>query len=413
MGDTEMAPAGNEEASVEVASSEGSVSENNESTPPASDLTATTGSSDSSTGSTPGEDLSSSSFVPPTDASTKEMSPTEKNDLSSLGSELSQPGTQPELVTPPSTEPLSLDTPSTDSAATTQGTEALTAGPAPEAASTATEPKTGKASLTTTSTSKIPAIPSEAIQKGKANLNRYYFVRSGDTPESLSQLFYGSADHVKEIISWNVPAKSWKAGTLIYFVSADQPDDNEMSSFYEEQGISTDTYTVKTGDQLSTIAAQKYGNMMSWKEIASLNHLANPDHIKPGQQLTILPTQMTSIHTKPAAVTAQLPPAAPAKPAEPEVRVLTEEDQEEMAFGGPAVEKQPIGVASQKLPAPKNQTANQMEKSKETHMAALEVAQPEQTNMTGMALGGGFACLALFLFLVRRSRSKARAEFLD
>ena len=44
------------------------------------------------------------------------------------------------------------------------------------------------------------------------------------------------------------------------------------------------TYTVKRGDTLSEIAA-KYG--VSWREMAKLNHLDNPDLIFPGQVFKI------------------------------------------------------------------------------------------------------------------------------
>jgi nucleoid-associated protein YgaU len=44
------------------------------------------------------------------------------------------------------------------------------------------------------------------------------------------------------------------------------------------------TYTVKSGDTLSGIAA-KYGT--SWQRLADINGISNPDVIYPGQVLTI------------------------------------------------------------------------------------------------------------------------------
>lgn len=410
LGENELSSGSSESsADVSVAAETPSeaTSESTESAPPASDLSSfSSGSSDSS--GTPSEDLSSSSTPADTTAG---LTASESNDLSALSGDIAAAPatTQPELVIPPVAD-ATVTTPTESLGETTMPESAnvlpdatvasnpdTLPAPAPEVAATEAPKAEVKAAAVTV---KAVTIPTQAINKGGASLNRYYFARKGDTAESLSQLFYGSADHTKEIAKWN--GKSLKAGSLVFFVSADQPDDNEMSSFYEEQGISTDTYTVKAGDQLSTIAQEKYGNVLSWKEIASLNHLQNPDQINPGQTLTLLPTQMTSIHAKPAAVTAQLPPV---KSAEPEVKVLTEEDQEEMAFA--PVDKEE--VAGQKLPAP----GTQMEKNKETHMAALEVANPEASNFTALALAGGFAALALFLFLVRRARSRARAEFME
>jgi len=425
LGENELS-SGGVESSMDITSqsdtvaempSESTSSESTEATPPASDLSSFSSDSGGS-GATPSEDLSSSTPVEQSSPSA-DLTTSESNDLSTLSGDLAAPSTQPELVIPPAAETAEVTIPQTDALsseslggslpessnvlpdATVASNPDTLPAPAPEEVAAPVSAPEVKAAAPVV-TAKALTIPTQAISKAGANLNRYYFARSGDSADSLSQLFYGSTDNSKEIAKWN--GKSFKAGSLVYFVSADQPDDSEMSSFYEEQGISTDTYTVKAGDQLSTIAQNKYGNVQSWKEIASLNHLTNPDHISPGQQLTLLPTQMTSIHAKPAAVTAQLPPAQ-VKAAEPEVKVLTEDDQEELAFA--QVEKEEI--AGQKLPAP----GSQMEKNKETHMAALEVAQPDGSSFTALALGGGFAALALFMFLVRRARTRARAEFME
>ena len=49
------------------------------------------------------------------------------------------------------------------------------------------------------------------------------------------------------------------------------------------------TYTVKSGDSLSKIAKEVYGDAGQWKKIHEANKAAipNPDLIQPGQQLTI------------------------------------------------------------------------------------------------------------------------------
>ena len=48
-------------------------------------------------------------------------------------------------------------------------------------------------------------------------------------------------------------------------------------------------YTVKSGDNLSKIAKQFYGDPGKWKKIHAANRekIPNPDLIHPGQQLTI------------------------------------------------------------------------------------------------------------------------------
>jgi nucleoid-associated protein YgaU len=47
-------------------------------------------------------------------------------------------------------------------------------------------------------------------------------------------------------------------------------------------------YTVKPGDTLYSIAAQKLGNGNEWHAIAELNEIQNPKLIRPGQDLEIL-----------------------------------------------------------------------------------------------------------------------------
>jgi LysM repeat protein len=48
-------------------------------------------------------------------------------------------------------------------------------------------------------------------------------------------------------------------------------------------------YTVKSGDTLSGIAAQQYGDSMRWPAIADANGIDDPRGLKPGQILTIPP----------------------------------------------------------------------------------------------------------------------------
>src|ERR1700744_3921838 len=48
--------------------------------------------------------------------------------------------------------------------------------------------------------SSLPQIPSQALTANADTLNRFYFLRAGDTPEKVSQFLYGStskADSLK------------------------------------------------------------------------------------------------------------------------------------------------------------------------------------------------------------------------
>jgi hypothetical protein len=132
---------------------------------------------------------------------------------------------------------------------------------------------------------KVPHVRSQPLHKGNATLNRFYFVRKGDTPKTVSQLIYGTPDRAKNLKRWNKGA--WKPGKLLYYQSANQPDDTAMKSFYEERGLTPEQYPVQRGDWISRIAKKKLGAAGSWKEIAVLNGLSSPDSISSGQNLAI------------------------------------------------------------------------------------------------------------------------------
>jgi nucleoid-associated protein YgaU len=78
----------------------------------------------------------------------------------------------------------------------------------------------------------------------------------------------------------------------------DKPND-PTPDFSDVQGGSSSSapppatreYTVKSGDSLSKIAKQIYGDANAWRRIfqANTDKIKNPDLIHPGQVLTIPP----------------------------------------------------------------------------------------------------------------------------
>lgn len=162
--------------------------------------------------------------------------------------------------------------------------------------------------------SMVSHIPGSAIRRGKVQLNRFYFVRGGDTPASVSQLIYGNEGRASDLAFWNGHTKSWKPGRTIFYRSPSQPDDQKMRAFFEERGIPSEEYIVKRSDWLSKIAQVKLGDPRSWKEIAAVNGVDRPDSIEVGQKLLVFPQDLhgfTAEHSAPAQVAAKPQPVEP------------------------------------------------------------------------------------------------------
>lgn len=136
-----------------------------------------------------------------------------------------------------------------------------------------------------------PTIPKFAVKRKGKSLNRFYFVRRGDTANSVSQLIYGNAGQAKNLKKWN---PGWSVGKLVYYSSPIDPNDKSMQSFYQEKQVTPDEYTIQRGDWLSKVAKNKLGNSSSWKEIAVVNGLKRPDAIEVGQKIAIYPKDLTA-----------------------------------------------------------------------------------------------------------------------
>lgn len=52
----------------------------------------------------------------------------------------------------------------------------------------------------------------------------------------------------------------------------------------------TKTQTVKSGDSLSSIASDAYGDPSKWRDIAEENNISNPRVLDPGKEITIPPS---------------------------------------------------------------------------------------------------------------------------
>jgi len=142
------------------------------------------------------------------------------------------------------------------------------------------------------SPSKNPVIRSRAFEMNGEQVNRYYFVRPGDTAESLSTLFYGDENQSAELEAINGEFSSWKPGMALYYRASNAPDDETVKSFYEDQNVTSEAYTIEKGDTLSQIAEQLFGNSNNWSELSIANEMTNPDRIFTGSVLFVYPNQL-------------------------------------------------------------------------------------------------------------------------
>lgn len=132
--------------------------------------------------------------------------------------------------------------------------------------------------------------PSKRITapSSRSGHNRYYYVRSCDTsPAIIAQTIFGDPSRSGELGRNIASIGSLKPGKRITYRSSIDPNDPVMKSFYEESPGVVKKYKVKAGENLASIAYKVYGDSRSWKEIALLNNLDNPDALEVGQRLTL------------------------------------------------------------------------------------------------------------------------------
>jgi hypothetical protein len=143
--------------------------------------------------------------------------------------------------------------------------------------------------LVVTPVDDTPKMMSQPVVRNGSTLNRYYFMRSGDSAESLSKLFYDSGDRAAELVEWNGPVAHWEAGKVIYYRSGKQADDTRLVSYYMEAGVKAEQVEMLPGDTLRTVASTRYGSQNSWREIASLNGMRYENDAPSNRTLKMYP----------------------------------------------------------------------------------------------------------------------------
>ncbi len=271
---------------------------------------------------------------------------------------------------------------------------------------------------------KVPKIPAKPIVKNGTSLNRFYFVRRGDTPASVAQMIYGSESHASDLKKWN-PASQWSPGQIVFYSSPVNPKDNQIGSFYRENGVEAEEYTVGKGDWISKVAFKKLGSPESWKEIAVINGMSRPDKIEVGQRIAIYPKDLSKFggeeslaSSKPAPV--KVASAAPIpQPVTPQPQLAPERhEQAPVGQTPPAHIPEEVQNAAQQASAPAavQPPAQQPEAPKPVAKAKPPVDSSklvEQNLPAAVILAGVLILSAAYLAVRRRKMAKQQTEEFD
>lgn len=247
---------------------------------------------------------------------------------------------------------------------------------------------------------KVPQIPGRAIKVKNKLLNRFYFVRKGDTPAKVSSLLYGSPTHAKDLTNWNTKSGTWRPGKLVFYSSPTQPEDAQMQSFYQERSVPAEEYEVAQGEGITTIAKNQLGNPGSWKEIAVVNGLDKPSDLESGKKLTIYPKDLSPYGAAAALALAANRSTPEPTPAQPAVS-NTPPPMEAQAPAPPPVDKMPTPPTD-------------LNKGKKAPQKGFDVGVFLKQNLFTLAMGGVVALLLVTLLAVNKRKKKTKKDdFMD
>lgn len=137
----------------------------------------------------------------------------------------------------------------------------------------------------------VKKIKPAAYQRAGANINRLYVVRSGDDMVSISQKLFGS-DRSEDLYAYNshFRGKSLKVGDKVYYPSPNNPNDQTMLTYYEDNNIPPQYYTSQEGDNIRVISKNLLGHERSWMEVYATNsNVESKDRLPAGLQIRYWP----------------------------------------------------------------------------------------------------------------------------
>jgi hypothetical protein len=133
----------------------------------------------------------------------------------------------------------------------------------------------------------LQKVPKTPWRQGKILLNTVYFARPGDTVASISQMIYG-ADKSKELKKANprLKVRDPKPSEKVFYNSPLRPNDEErMLTYYEDNGVTPETYVAQKGDTIQKVGKDLLGYDNGWKEIWPVNSVESKGKLEAGTEL--------------------------------------------------------------------------------------------------------------------------------
>lgn len=287
-----------------------------------------------------------------------------------------------------------------------------------------------------------------AFMSGKANLNRVYLARHGDTKQGVAEKLYGDKSRAKDLSRWNgFLARGVKTGDKIYYTSPTNPTDTNMLTYYEDVGVPAQNYVTRDGDNLRTVAKNLLGDKESWKEVWSTNaDVDSKGDVAAGLNIRYWPegaqpTAPVMANNQPQGqdpmgggtdpLTQQSPPStgnsdplavppsdplqanqpgmAPNDPVAQQPQQHAANDPLSAPTGTPASESPPVAVGTTQAPPPPPPPVEKASK-KAIEPAAAVAGTDEADNMMMMGLGGIVLLATGAVYFLMRSRRSRKGD---
>ncbi len=132
----------------------------------------------------------------------------------------------------------------------------------------------------------VKKIKKTPFYRGGILANAVYLVREGDSLVSIAEKIYG-LDSSGELLIVNAHLKRGvSVGDKVYYNSPQrQEDSSQILTFYEDRGLSPETYISKEGDNIRRVAKKLLGHSRSWMEIYATNAVDSKGEMPLGTEL--------------------------------------------------------------------------------------------------------------------------------